>query len=223
MTVNNRHHLQADFKNMHNVTVVQNISVLLEKIAQAIMSRSSSNKSVESRSRSRSPRRPEFVLPEMPDKESQTEITFNPVEDRFETFNDPFRAQLVALYDATCDLANLFLSDQDINAPPKQLFCDPHEIFKLPNIQWTQEWTGLKHNDRDNWVFHWAIYPNSQLWYVNIRTKDGSDLWAEYNLVWQAINARDTLHDAFIALRSEFELRTQYGESLMAPSMGIFQ
>ena len=163
------------------------------------------------------------MLPEMLDKESQTQITFNPVEYRFETINDTLRAQLGALYDATCDLATFFLSDQDIIAPPQQLFCDPLEIFKLPNIQWTQEWTGLQHNDHDNWVFHWAIYPNSQLWYLNIKTKDGSDLWAEYNLVWQAINSRNTLHDAFIALRSDFELLTKYREPFMAQSMGSFQ
>ena len=207
-------------ENMHCVRVVQNI---LEQVAQQIMSHSPSNKSMDSRSRSRSPKRPEFLSPEMLDKESQTEITFNPVEYRFETINDTFRAQLGALYDATCDLAHFFLSEQDIIAPPEQFFCDPLEIFKLPNIQWTQEWTGLKHNDYDNWVFHWAIYPNSQLWYLNIKAKDGSDLWAEYNLVWQAINSRNTLHDAFIALRSDFELLTKYRQPFMAQSMDSFQ
>ena len=167
------------------------------------MSRSpsaASNKSMESRNRSRSPRRPAFVLQEIHDKDSQTEVTYNPVDDRFEMYIDP-------IHDATCYLANTFLFDQDlINTPPRQLICDPHGVFKRPNIKWTKEWTGLNHNGRDNWIFHWAIDPNNRHWYLNIRTRDGSDLWAEYNLLWQTIQTTDNLEDAFRALRAQYDL-----------------
>ena len=167
------------------------------------MSRSpspASNKSMESRNRSRSPRRPAFVPQEIHDKDSQTEVTYNLVEDRFEMYIDP-------IHDATRYLANIVLFDQDlINTPPRQWICDPRGVFKRPNIKWTKEWTGLKHNGRDNWIFHWAIDPNNRHWYLNIRTRDGTDLWAEYHLLWQTIQTTDNLEDAFRALRVQYDL-----------------
>ena len=167
------------------------------------MSRSSSIDSIKSmgaRSRSRSPKMATVIPLETQDKESQTDVTYNPVEDKFEMFIDP-------IHGATCSLANKFLFEQDlINTPPRQLISDPHGVLKSTNIKWIKEYTGIKHNGRDNWVFHWAIDPHNRHWYVNIRPRDEADLWAEYHLEWQTIQNTDTIDDAFRALRAEFDL-----------------
>ena len=166
------------------------------------MSRSSSadsSKSMAARDRSRSPRRA-TIYPTKPEQETQTEVTYNPMEDRFEMYKDP-------IHESTCFLANCYIFDQDlINTPPRQLISDPHGVFKRPNISWKKEYTGLHHNGRDNWVFHWAVDPNNHHWFLNIKARDDSDLWAEYNLVWQTIQRTDTIDDAFRALRLEHDL-----------------